>query len=164
MNRQLAQCPFCRGCDIALDDRPQLVFNPGTDRAAPCAHLLRVEARYAEFDRTQQGVARVLGSTDCRWDHPGLGPVDEDSHLLHYLRELVNNGAAWEFAPKTPCEIVKFSTDEKRRDPKGHEYPLWELDGEALFTRDAGAFLAELLACRERHLAALRVEPEDEQA
>ena len=28
MIRQLAQCPYCKHCELALDDNPQLVFNP----------------------------------------------------------------------------------------------------------------------------------------
>ena len=35
MIRQLA-VPYCNGCEIALDDHPELVFNPATETRAPC--------------------------------------------------------------------------------------------------------------------------------
>ena len=159
---QLAQCPYCQGCEIALDDSPQLVFNPDAGNSDPCPHLVKVEARYSQWGRSPQGVSRVIGSTDCCWDHPALDAADYDGHLKDYLTELVNAGRAWEFAPSSDFEVCRLSRDEKQRDARGHEQPIWEVDGEALFARDATVFLAELPGCQEQHLAASRVEPPDE--
>ena len=40
MIRQLAQCPYCKSTEIALDDAPELLINPDSAEHAPCAHLI----------------------------------------------------------------------------------------------------------------------------
>ena len=59
MIRNLARCPYCGDCEIALDDNPSLVFNPG-GRQEPCPHLAWVDGRYAQWELSPQGINRVI--------------------------------------------------------------------------------------------------------
>jgi hypothetical protein len=163
MIRQLAQCPYCHTCEIALDDDQQAVFNPGTDSTAPCAHLLWMLGRYVAWDHGPTGVPRVAWSMEFRWDHPNLAAADFEGHLREYLAELANSGKGWEFAPAERFDVVALSADEKAVDPRGKPYLRWEVDGTGLFAAAPAAFLAALPGCQERHLATLRVKPEDQQ-
>jgi hypothetical protein len=157
MIRQLAQCPYCNGCEVALDDRPALVFNQETESQAPCAHLAWVEGRYEEWEQGPHGVPRVIGSTEFRWDPPEPGAAERTENLLPYLRELVNNGTSWPFAPGQPFAVAVLTADKKGIDARGHTYTLWEVDGWAVFARDPAAFWAALPACQERWLQGLDV-------
>jgi hypothetical protein len=162
MIRQLAQCPYCQACEIALDDEPELVFNPDADRHVPCPHLAWVDGRYAQWERTPHGVNREIGSIELRWDPPEPGAEERSDRLLDYLRELANNGPGWPFAPAEPFALQPLSADEKALDPRGHAYTLWDVDGWAVFAQDPAAFWAALPACQEKQLAGLEVEEGDE--
>ncbi len=160
MIRHLAQCSYCQACEIALDDKQDLAFNPGTGPALPCAHLVRTNGRYVAWDTGPTGVPHVSWSMEFRWDHPNLAAADFEGHLRDYLTELANVGKDWEFAPAVPFEMVAMSADEKT-EARGKQHLLWEVDGAAVFAADLPAFLAALPSCQERHLAALRVSQQD---
>lgn len=161
MIRQLAQCPYCNDGEVALDDRPDLTFNPGGATSVPCAHLAWVEGRYEQWDKGPHGVLRVIGSTEFRWDPPEPGAAERTEQLLPYLRELVNDGDGWPFAPAQPFVVRLLTAEEKGTDAQGKTYLLWEVDGWAVFTPDPSAFWAALPACQERQLASLEM-PEDQ--
>ena len=154
MIRNLARCPYCGGCELALDERPSLVFNPDKP-SAPCSHLAWVAMRFAEFAPNERGVDHLFGSTEIDWD-PGY-PMEEEPlrEIQAFLRELQIKGAAWPFAPSQPFTIRQLSAEEKKTDAKGHAHPLWEVDGSAIYAADAKAFWDALPACRERQLAGL---------
>jgi hypothetical protein len=83
MTRQLARCPCCSEGEIALDDHPQLAFDPdGTGR--PCPHLARVDGRYSQWEH-EHGLNRVIGSVEFRWDPPEPGAEERTEQLLPYL-------------------------------------------------------------------------------
>jgi hypothetical protein len=159
MIRNLAQCPYCNRCEIALDDNPALVFNPDTDPQQPCPHLAWVDGRYAQWERSSLGINRVIGSTEFPWNPPDLDAGFVES-LLPYLRELLNSGRNWAFAPAEGFVIRTLSAEEKATDKKGKSYVVWDVDGWALFAENPSAFWAALPACQERQLEALRVEEE----
>ena len=50
---------------------------------------------------------------------------------------------------------------EYRADKKGKEYTVWDIDGSALFARNADAFVAQVPQCLARHLEGLKVKPEE---
>ncbi len=156
MIRQLAQCPYCKDCEVALDDHPELVFNPGAARQGPCAHLAWVDGRYSQWERSPQGINRVIGSLEFRWDFPGM--EEQVEGLLPYLRELLDAGAGWAFAPAAAFEVRPLRAEETAQDKRGRSYTLWEVDGWAIFAQAPAAFWAALPAARERQLAALKVE------
>ncbi len=159
MIRQLAQCPYCNGCEIGLDDHPDLVFNPESDPQTPCQHLALVDGRYSQWDRTEYG-SRVIGSTEFRWapDEPG---AEERTHqLLPYLRELLEVGPDWPYAPAEPFVVRALNAEEKATGPKGKTYTVWDVDGSAIFAANPAAFWAALPACQERQHASLEVEEE----
>jgi hypothetical protein len=161
MNRQLSQCPYCQSCEIALDDEPRIVFNPVTSSQAPCAHLVWVDGRYSQWERTQYGTSRVIGSTEFGWDHPRLGATVDNTPLTDYLRELANSGRSWAFAPSGPFEVKQISAEEKAKDRKGKEYTLWDIDGWAIFAQNAGAFVTQVPDCLGKQLAGWKIEPEE---
>jgi hypothetical protein len=156
MIRQLAECPYCNGCEIALDDCPDLVFNPGGTQQ-PCPHLAWVDGRYTQWDHSARGTSRVIGSTEFRWA-PDLPGTEEMAELLPYLRELVNSGPGWPFAPPEPFAAHNLCAELTATDARGRPYTLWDVDGWGVFARDPGAFWASLHGCQERQLAALEVE------
>src|SRR6516225_4435557 len=140
MIRQLAQCPYCQKCEVALDDHPRIVFNPDAAGDAPCDHLVWVDGRYSQWELSKLGVSRVIGSTEFRWDHPDFGAVDGEHTLTSFLKELASMGIAWEFAPAEPFVVQEITAEEKATSKKGRQYTVWDVDGAALFARDARAF------------------------
>ena len=161
MIRQLGQCPYCQRCEIALDDHPEVTFNPETGNAAPCEHLVWVDGRYAQWEPGPHGVNRMIGSTEFRWDHPGWTAVDPEGILTDFVRELVRSGKSWPFAPAGPFEIKSISADEQVVGPGGKKYTRWEVDGAAIFAPDPAHFLGELPGCQARQLEGLQVRPEE---
>jgi hypothetical protein len=157
MIRQLARCPYCNGCEIALDDRPELVFDPDTAQR-PCPHLAWVEARYSEWELGPHGVRHMIGSTEFRWDPPEPGAEERTNQLLPYLKELLESGPDWPYAPAQAFSIQTLCADEKDTAPRGKTDTVEEVDGWAVFASDPAAFWAALPACQERQLAALDVQ------
>ena len=157
MIRNLAQCPFCSACEIALDDSPAVVCNPEGSRK-PCDHLAWVDGRYSQWDRSPQGVDHVIGSTEFRLDPPEPGAAERTDELLAYLRELVSQGPNWQFAPAVPFALRQLSAEDKSQDSKGKSHTLWDIDGWAIFARDPAAFWAALPDCRQRQLEGLQVD------
>jgi hypothetical protein len=160
MIRQLAQCPFCRQCEIALDDHPEVTFNPGTTKQ-PCEHLVWVDGRYSEWAPGSHGVNRIIGSTEFHWDHPDFAGFDRDDNLTDYLRELVRAGKTWEFAPVEPFEICSISGDQKVVGARGKEYTRWDVDGSAVFAVNSRRWVALLPDCQANQLAGLKVRPNE---
>jgi hypothetical protein len=158
MIRQLAQCPYCNDCEIALDDSPELTFNPGAARPTPCPHLAWVDGRYAQWEHTSLGSNRVIGSTEFRWDPDEPDAEERTNALLPYLRELLEAGPGWPFGPAEPFVAVPLRAEETATDRKGKTYTLWDVDGWAIFARRPEAFWAALPACQQRQLDALDVE------
>jgi hypothetical protein len=154
MIRNLAQCPYCGGCEIALDEAPSVALDPD-GAAQPCSHLAWVDGRYAQWDRSPQGVNRVIGSTEFRWDPPEPGAAERTDALLPYLKELVNQGPGWAFAPPVPFALQTLCAEEKATDRRGKSFTLWDVDGWAVFAQDPAAFWAALPDCQERQLTAL---------
>lgn len=161
MIRQLAQCPYCNHCDIGLDDHPQLVFNPGSASPAPCPHLAWVDGRYSQWDHTALGINREIGSLEFRWDPREPGAEERTNQLLPYLHELLGAGPGWPFAPSEPFVIKVLNADEKGTDAKGKSYPIWDVDGWAIFAKNPAAFWAALPACQQRQAESLEVEEEE---
>jgi hypothetical protein len=161
MNRQLSQCPYCQACEIALDDEPRIVFNPDAASHVPCGHLVWVDGRYSQWERTKYGTSRVIGSTEFRWDHPGLGGTEDNAPLTDYLRELADSGRDWPFAPSATFEVRQISADQKATDRKGKEYTVWDVDGWAIFAQNAPAFGAQVPDCLRKQLAGLKIEADD---
>ncbi len=161
MIRQLAQCPYCKHCKIALDDNPQLVFNPTEAAQVPCSHLAWVDGRYSQWDLSPQGINSMIGSTEFRWDPPEPGAEDRTEQLLSYLHELMESGVKWAFAPSEKFAIEPMNAEEKYTDPKkGKVYTRWDVDGAAIFAENPGAFWDALTACQDRQLEALKVKEE----
>jgi hypothetical protein len=157
MIRQLAQCPYCQRCELALDDNPQLVFNPEGGPPAPCPHLAWVDGRYEQRERTTHGTERVIGSTEFHWDSNGADAEEQIAALLPYLYELLEAGPGWPFAPSIPFTIQRLSAEGKANDSKGKPYTAWEVDGAAVFAQDPTAFWSALPECQERHLKSLEL-------
>jgi hypothetical protein len=157
MIRQLGQCPYCNRCEIALDDHPQLVFNPQTDSPTPCPHLAWVDGRYSQWEETPRGSNRMIGSIEFRWDFPRPNAEEDAEQLLPYLHELVEGGPNWPFAPAEPYVIQRLNAEEKASDARGKSYTLWDVDGWAVFASNPAAFWAALPACQERQLASLKM-------
>jgi hypothetical protein len=160
MIRRLAQCPYCHHCEIALDDRPELVFNPESDRQTPCTHLAWVDGRYSQWEHTAQGTDREIGSIEFRWDPDEPGAAERTERLLPYLRELLEAGPRWPYAPAEPFVISTLNADEKATDARGRTYPLWDVDGWAIFAANPAAFWAALPGCQERLAKSLEVDDE----
>jgi hypothetical protein len=159
MIRQLARCPFCGGCEVALDDRPELVLDPD-GAGKPCAHLAWVDGRYSQWDKSPQGVTRVIGSIEFRWDPPEPSTAERTEQLLPYLKLLVTANPGWAFAPPVDFRVLTLSAEEKAVDKRGKTYTAWDVDGWAVFAVDPAAFWAALPACQEQHLASLEVTEE----
>ena len=154
MIRHLAQCPYCGGCEIALDERPDLVFNPDAP-SAPCPHLAWVDVRFAEYMVNERGANHMIGSSDSTWAPDFPMQPDQAEEIHAFIRELLINGASWAFAPSEAFIIQQLSAEEKKPDEKGNMHPLWEVDGSAIYAANSRAFWDALPACRERQLAAL---------
>lgn len=160
MIRNLARCPYCGSCEIALDDNPTVTFNPGGDQQS-CPHLAWIDGRYSQWELSPQGINRVIGSTEFRWDPPDPGAVERTDALLPYLKELANQGAGWAFAPATPFKLQMLSAEEKSTDQRGRSSVLWDVDGWALFAQDPAAFWAAAAECQQKQLASLEMPRDD---
>ena len=156
MIRNLAQCPYCGNCEVALDDSPALSFNPG-GVPRPCTHLAWVDGRYSQWDRSPLGTDRVIGSVEFSWAPPAAGMAEGTEDLLPYLRELVIQKPDWGFSPPMPFAARTLSAEEKRPDELGKTHTLWDVDGWAIFASAPGAFWAALPACQQRQLEGLDV-------
>jgi hypothetical protein len=159
MSRQLAQCPYCGNCDITLSDDLDVTFtSPEGPAGGPCLHLIWVEGRYSQWGlNTLPGrktkIARMVGSNEFEWQHPGLAAAIDPEQQRAYLKELARAGSGWEFAPAEKHTVRLISVDETVTEPDGRTYPNWEVEGVALFTGDADAFLAGLASSLERWAA-----------
>jgi hypothetical protein len=159
MIRPLAQCPYCQGCEVALSDSFDVVLNPDADPPQPCPHLIWVEGRYTQWGLSplpgrKTKIARMVGSNEFAWQHPGLAARDETGALSAYLKELTGAGGGWEFAPPAAYVVRAILLDEKIKDATGREYPNWDVEGTAVFAAEPEAFLDSLPACAERQNAA----------
>lgn len=155
MIRQLAQCPYCQSGEVALDDSMEVVLNPDDSSAPPCPHLIRVDGRYTQWGLSplpgrKTKIARMIGSNEFEWLHPDLAARDEAQQFRSYLKELVEAGAGWQFAPAEEHTIRFISRDHKVTDASGKEYPDWEVEGTAVFVRDGKLFIQGLPGCLER--------------
>lgn len=162
MIRNLAQCPYCKSCEIALDDRPAVAFNPDGDQQ-PCVHLAWVDGRYSQWELSPRGINRVIGSNEFCWNPPTLQAFLQDDaerteQLLPYLKELANQGPGWAFAPDTPFGLETLSAEEKATDARGKSYTAGDVDGCAIFAENPAIFWAALPACQDRQLSGLTLE------
>jgi hypothetical protein len=158
MIRQLTQCPYCQGCEVALSESLDIVLNP--DGAAPqaCPHLIHIEGRYSQFALSplpgrKTKIARMIGSNEFEWLHPEVSVREDATQIRTYLKEMAGAGGGWSFAPAEEHSLRFMSVDHKITDAGGKEYPEWEIEGSALFARDAQAFLQSLPACVQRQNA-----------
>ena len=103
-----------------LDDQLQLVFTSGRGDGTPCEHLAWVDGRYTQWERTERGADRVIGSTEFRWDHPASGGEEGTRDLMPYLQELRETGPGWAFAPAEPFAILRLSAEETAKDGRIH--------------------------------------------
>lgn len=157
MFRDLAQCRYCKQTEVALDNAPELLLNPdGADHNA-CVHLVWIDGRYSQWDPRPHGPSHMIGSTEFRWDHPGFAEAENYQEWIDYLFNLANSGKKWDFAPETDFEIGNLNAEEKARTPKGQEYTAADVDGFAIFARDAAAFVQAIPLCQERLRASLDV-------
>ena len=157
MIRNLAQCPYCKNCEIALNDRPDLAFNPDSD-GRPCIHLAWVDCRYSQWELSPHGVPRVVGSSDFTWYPPDAGDAEHIEALTPYLHELAQQGSTWAFAPDVPFGLATLSAEEKATNACGKSYTASDVDGSAVFAQDPAAFWAAVPTCQQRLLAGLNVE------
>jgi hypothetical protein len=158
MIRQMAQCPYCKHCELALDDNLQLAFNPDDADRSPCPHLAFVDGRYEQRERDGRGIERVIGSTEFRWLSNSSDAEDRIGPIEPYLRELLESSPGWEFAPPIAFSVQSLSADGKARDAKGASYTAWEVDGHCIFAEVSAAFWSALPDCHERHLASLKID------
>ncbi len=157
MIRQLARCPYCGECEVALDDQVNLVLDPDGKRG-PCPHLAWVDGRYAQWGRGEHGIDHMIGSTEFRWDPPEPDAAERTDALLSYLKELLESGPGWAYAPAQPFEARTLNAEQSKTDARGRTHLLWDVDGWAVFAADPASFWAALPACQERQLADLRVD------
>jgi hypothetical protein len=155
MIRQLAQCPYCEGCEVALTEEMELIFSPDTSPSRPCAHLVWVEGRYSQWGLSplpgrKTKIARRIGSSEFGWQHPTLAGHDDVQELMAFLRDLLTAGGDWQFAPNETHAVRIMSADHNVTESDGRVYPDWEVEGSALFATDPARFIASLPACRER--------------
>lgn len=155
MIRQLAQCPYCQNCEIALTDSLDVVFNPDSEAGQPCPHLIWLEGRYSQFALSplpgrKTKIARMIGSNEFEWLHPDPASSADAAPLRNYLKELASAGGGWSFAPAEEHALRFMSADHKITDANGKEYPEWEVEGTVLFAADAPALLRNLPSYVER--------------
>jgi hypothetical protein len=151
MIRQLTQCPYCQGCEVALTDSPEVVFNPGSPPSSPCPHLIWVEGRYSQWELSplpdrKTRIPRMIGSTEFEWQHPSLAAREDVQELRAFLKDLVGAEPNWEFAP-SEAHAVRPITRDGTIMQDGKVYPQWEVEGAAVFAQDAAAFVERLPAC-----------------
>lgn len=156
MIRNLTRCPYCGGCEVALDDSFAVVPDPD-GAARPCPHLAWVEGRYSQFDQSPQGVDHLIGSTEFRWHPPGPNMAARAEELLLYLKELTLQGPRWAFAPPVPFVLQTLTADRKRSGEDGEVHTLWDVDGWAIFAHSPGAFWGSLPECQSRMRKSLQV-------
>jgi hypothetical protein len=150
MIRQLADCPYCGGCEIALTDNPDVAINP--DKAGgPCPHLVWVAGRYSQYQLSpiagrRTKVARMIGSTEFEWVHPDLTADDADPRLSAHLRQWT----AGDQLPAAAHRVQAISRDQAVTEADGRSYPSWEIEGIAVFAEDAATFLNGLEASLDR--------------
>jgi len=150
MSKQLAQCPYCAGCAISLNDRFEVVFNPDRLDHTPCLHLICAHGGCSQWERTPQGMSRVIGSTTIHWYHPDLAASDFSESLFPYMEMLAESGKGWEFAPAELFEIQAISEEGKALDPQGKEFTGWEADGWVVFACPPRPFLAAIRECQAK--------------
>lgn len=149
MIRPLAQCPYCRDGELALTDNLQLIFNPDKNGSPPCPHLVWVDGRYSQWELSplpgrKTRMARMIGSTEFEWLHPSLAAREDLAALRGFLKELATQGQNWAFAPKQEHTVLTISRDQNVTDEDGRVYPSWEIEGTAVYARDAAAFASSL--------------------
>jgi hypothetical protein len=147
---------------VALDDTPEVVFNPETGNPVPCPHLIWVNGRYSQWELGHYGVPRQIGSIEFQWEHPQLSALEPSDQFAEYMRELANSGNGWRFAPAQPFEITEISADEKAATPRGKSYAVWEVDGQAIFAQDNQGFLAALPDCQKKQSEAFEIRKGDQ--
>lgn len=158
MIRKLADCPYCQKCEVALTDNLAVAFNPEQAPPLPCPHLIWIEGRYSQWERSplpgrKTKIARIVGSTEFEWQHPGL-VVGDDAHAIQaYLKELVTAGGGWELAPSERHTVRVISADHNVSE-NGKSYPDWEIEGTALFADNPLTFIESLPASQARWSAA----------
>ena len=159
MIRQLAQCPYCQSCEVALTDSFDVILNPDANPPQPCPHLIWVEGRYSQWGVSplagrKTKIARMIGSNEFGWQQPSLAVRDDAEQLQTYLQEMVGAGGGWEFAPSEPHIVRAISREQKITEADGKEYPSWEIEGTAVFAGDPAAFIDSLPACLARQSGA----------
>lgn len=150
MIRQLAQCPYCETCEIALSDSLQLVCNPETS-CQPCSHLVWAEGRYSQWERRplpgrKTKMPHMVGSTEFEWQHPLLAGHEDPAELRAFLQELVAAESDWEFTPPARHLRRSISRDQTVTEDR-RVYPDWEVEGVAVFAEDTEAFVVSLMDC-----------------
>lgn len=153
MIKQLAQCPYCEKCEIALSDNLQLVCNPEMSRL-PCVHLVWAEGRYSQWERRpidgrKTKMPHMIGSTEFEWQHPLLAAHEDAAELRAFLKERVAAESDWEFMPPARHQLRSISRDQMVTEDHC-VYPDWEVEGVAVFAEDAEAFVGSLPDCIAR--------------
>ncbi len=128
MIRQLAQCPYCQSCEVALTDSFEVVLNPDADPPQPCPHLIWIEGRYSQWGVSplagrKTKIARMIGSNEFGWQQPALVARDDAEPLQTYLKEMVGAGGGWEFAPSEPHIVRAISASKKSPRPMARSTP-----------------------------------------
>src|SRR5262249_38328132 len=95
--------------------------------------------------------------TEFRWDPPEPGAAERSEALLPYLKELINQGSGWTFAPSTPFALQMLSAEEKTTDRRGRACTLWDVDGWAVFAENPAIFWTALPDCQQRQLQSLEL-------
>ncbi len=157
MIRNLARCPHCGNCEVALDDASSVVFNPDSP-SRPCPHLAWVDGRYSQFEPSPQGVPHLIGSSEFRWNPPDPGTEETVAGLLPFLKELANQGQGWAFAPPVPFVLRPLTAEGQSSGSPESSSSSWDIDGCTIFAQNPMAFWAALPACQERQLESLRVD------
>jgi hypothetical protein len=141
--RELVQCPYSQGSEVALPDSLDVVLKPDANSPQPCPHLIWVEGRYSQCGLSplpgrKTKIARMVGSTEFEWLHPSLDARHDTEQLRTFLKDLVGAGSGWEFAPSEGHSVRPISVDQKITDASGKEYPRWEIEGTAVFAGGSG--------------------------
>jgi hypothetical protein len=134
-----------------LTDNPEVAFNPDGD-AQPCPHLVWVDGRYSQWVLSplpgrKTRIPRMIGSTEFEWLHPDLASAEDVDRLRAFLKDLASSGPGWGFAPPATHATRPISLDQSTKGPDGKEHPNWEIEGAAVFAREAAVFVASLPGC-----------------
>lgn len=66
MIRSIARCPYCRECEIAIDDDPPaVIFDPDRPRGLPCPHLASISVQL--IVTTKSGLKRQVKRRSREW-------------------------------------------------------------------------------------------------